>query len=72
MIMCGIYVRTIACMCVYLCICMYVCMYLLYLFIKHAPLLGVILHAIMNMLISLSGNAVNNIVAAVAAFPLEL
>jgi hypothetical protein len=66
------YIRTYDRMYVCVFMYMYVCMYLLYLFIKHAPLLGVILHAIMNMLISLSGNAVNNIVVAVAAFPLEL
>jgi hypothetical protein len=50
-----------------MCVCIF-----LNLFIKHAPLLEVILHAIINMLISFAGNAVTIIVAPVAAFPLQV
>jgi hypothetical protein len=46
-------------------------MYFLNLLIKHAPLLGVILHAIIYMFISFAGNAVTGIVAPFAAFPLQ-
>jgi hypothetical protein len=49
-----------------------VCMYFfLNLFIEHAPLLRVILHAKVYMLISFVGNAVTGIVAPFAAFPLQ-
>jgi hypothetical protein len=49
----------------------YQLLFFLNLFITHAPLLGVILHAIIYMLISFAGNAVTGIIAPFAAFPLQ-
>jgi hypothetical protein len=66
--MCGcVYVM---CGCVYV-MCGWVSMCFFNLFIKHVPLLGVILHAIINILIYFAGNAVTSIVAPVAAFSLQ-
>jgi hypothetical protein len=45
--------------------------FFLNLFIKHAPLLTVILHAKVYILISFVGNAVTGIVAPFSAFPLQ-
>jgi len=66
------YVCMCVCVCTYICmlVCMYVYMYVC-VFIKHAPLLGVILHATIYVLVSFAGNAVTSITAPVIAFPLH-